>query len=247
MSATHSQPPLPGDIALPERWLRIGVTGPTDIDADQVRPRLRALFERFEQAGGGRKLALISCLAAGADQVAARAALGCPDNIVWAVLPGSLEAYRAGQAPAARAELDEILAHPQTRVRYELGLPLPADEADHQAATSQRRQDAYSHANTVMLSNADVLVALLRCGEPGSRAGSAATAARALAAGLPLIVLNTEDEHDAGRWQKGLRPEELYRLLRQRGPCWEGQGVGATRAPQEWLPELLEYLEGAPA
>jgi hypothetical protein len=112
---------------LPAVPIVIGVVGHRGIRPDQreaLKQTLKEIFDQFKRAYPKTPLVVLSALAEGADQVAARAALDA-GAFVRAPLPFPPEIYRQStsfDSDDGRRELDDLLAH--ERVEWFV-VPLP--------------------------------------------------------------------------------------------------------------------------
>lgn len=178
------------DNGLPAGPIVIGVVGHRGIrDADRaiLGEALRAVFREFRDAYPRTPLVVLSALAEGSDQVAARAALES-GAFVRAPLPFPPEIYRRSTSfdgEAGRAELDTILAH--ERVEWFV-VPLPDGMAGpgtdwHRVATDRTdeasqalRHACYANAGGYITRRCNVLIALQDERDQGHPRGPSGTA-----------------------------------------------------------------------
>ncbi|WP_433332310.1 hypothetical protein [Spirillospora sp. CA-294931] len=146
--------------------MRIAITGHRDLDChttDLVEAEIRALLARF-----GRNIVGVSCLAAGADQIFARAVLNLGGRLE-VVLPWA--GYETTLAGRARRGFDELRTRASaTRVLTRLG------------------QDSHSYlaAGLRLLDDADALIAVWDGHAARGRGGTAEIAHHARQRHLPV-------------------------------------------------------------
>lgn len=132
---------------------------------------------------------LISGLAEGADDLAARvlAATAARHRGVRFESAGVLafprESYRASRDASFRARFDEL--HDACAYVVEL------DGVHDEAKDSPRRQRAYRAQTTVLLRQADLLIAMTDASAPGRAGGTREAVRAALAFGLPVVLIDT--------------------------------------------------------
>lgn len=124
-------------------------------------------------------LTLISCLAEGADRIAAHAILSLPGGILRVVLPFAPDVYESDfGSPASRAEFRALLA----------------DAAEVVIVPVQgRRSECYRAAGCAAVDACDMLLAVWN-GLPGRGiGGTAAIVGYARTCGKPLVIIDSSD------------------------------------------------------
>jgi hypothetical protein len=226
------------------RAVVVATTGHTDIDALRAEP-LRALVRRAltevastaasalrsvarRSATPGRRgprLVLVSSLAPGADQIVADEALRCGYEL-HAVVPGTVESYRAQLEGPTRAEFDRLLHASSALVETGSALPTGRD-----ADAGRTRRAAYAEATTHMLRHSDLLVAIADILHRDDLGITGEGIRAALWTGRPVL------------WIDPSRADRLRWLSH----CSETQFAELQRAPaaSRFVPDLL--AEGEPA
>lgn len=184
--------------------LTLGITGHRDAleSADhQLAGQLRILFERLLDDYPHTSLELLSPLAAGADQIAARALLSLSDSgrvRLVAVLPMPRALYEQDFDPAERVEFDALLA----RADRVIELPVPAATTHAAvAAPGAARDRQYRDAGRFVSRQSQLLLALWDGTDNGSVGGTA----------------------DIVRYRERGHPDHLEESLLdldERGPTW---------------------------
>jgi hypothetical protein len=218
------------------RAVVVATTGHTDIDALRAEP-LRALVRRAltevastaasaprsvarRSASPGRRgprLVLVSSLAPGADQIVADEALRCGYEL-HAVVPGTVESYRAQLEEPTRAEFDRLLHASSALVETGSALPTGRD-------AGRTRRAAYAEATTHMLRHPDLLVAIADILQRDDLGITGEGIRAALWTGRPVL------------WIDPSRADRLRWL----SPCSETQFAELQRAPaaSRFVPDLL--------
>jgi hypothetical protein len=181
---------------LPDRVpLVIGVTGHRDVRSQDI-PRLEreigAIITRLRQdyLGGDSEtpLILLSALAEGADQIAARVALAQGVRLI-APLPMPLDEYRRdfdpGIAPGAAGDFEKNLSQAIAApvVLFTKGNSLEAVRAD-----TDKRAEQYRAVGLFIVQHCDVLIALWDGNEDDSAAGGTSEVVAFKRQGIPLSV-----------------------------------------------------------
>jgi len=195
---------------LPAVPLVLGAAGhcdPRAEDAEALRQTLAELFRQFKSAYPHTPLVLLSSLAEGADQLAARVALD-NDVFVRAPLPFPEEIYRQSTSfntDAARTALDELLADPRVEAFV---VPLPEGAAppgvDWGAVAADRVEDknrnvrraCYANAGGYIVRHCHALIALWdgKEGDPARPSGTAEYVAFKLQGKAPALYPWTDAE-----------------------------------------------------
>lgn len=164
--------------------LLIGVTGKLALGGvePQVREGLRRAFDAIDAASPHTPKVLLSALAAGADLLAAEAALARPGWRVIAPLPFSPELYRTDFKDAADlARFDAMLGHPE--VRAIVLDPLRNPKANRQYVGAElarspsgnpRRTLHYEQVGLFIAERCALLLAICPADEPPGRVGGSA-------------------------------------------------------------------------
>ncbi|MGH2941986.1 MAG: hypothetical protein ACRDLN_04340 [Solirubrobacteraceae bacterium] len=151
--------------------IRIGVTGHSNLTPESTQLVLGALRDALEpHAGNG--LHGITCLAAGADQLFARAVLGLGGR--YDVILPAPDYRDAVVKPANRADFDALLAD-ASDVRF-----MPFE-------TSGR--EAYMAASEALVTRSERLLAVWDGQPSDGRGGTADVVAHARNAGIPVDVI----------------------------------------------------------
>jgi hypothetical protein len=170
----------------------IGVTGHRDLRADDVPALETAVCKVFDELRGSMKstpLMLLSGLAEGADQLAARVALTCGAQL-GAVLPMPAPLYRSTLDEPARAPFDALIAQASVVIDLPLG-----DAAEEQLAESADARAARYEALAVFLATHCHALIALWDGVPSEKKGGTAQVVRYMLEGPPGIA---EEEPLAG-------------------------------------------------
>lgn len=209
--------------------IRIGVTGHRParlkgIDPEALEARLELLFDAIGAAlGGEARIDIVTCLAEGADSLAA----SCAMSRHWpfeAVLPFPVAAYAEDFAPGpARERFDAQLAA-ANRV-FALDCAREGDDAD---------TIAYERAGRVVLAQCDVLVAVWDGGPARGRGGTSQIVAEAVIADIPVLHLDPGNPQSAEILWSGLNAHDLG----------EESIETVARAPLDRLGEVLAALPG---
>jgi hypothetical protein len=198
-------PPL-APLAMPPLAFAVGVTGHRTVAGDTARIErsvqliLRRIAERLEAGRNGSpldrerpiSLRLLSMLAAGADQLAARAAQA--EGAGWqveAVLPFPADAYRAtlgdrlgdGEAERARTGFDALMAQRPRCFTFADWLPQPAGDR----VGDYWRDRRYRMIGQLLVRQTDLLIAIWDGGPPSGVGGTADVVSEALRVGLPVL------------------------------------------------------------
>ena len=194
--------------------LHIGVTGhrPPRLSRerfsavqDAVRLVLEKLADEFAEVlttDPEKSLCVITSLAEGADQLAARAALDCGMEI-QCPLPFHRDEYERDFPEAdARREYRRLLGYATTV------LELDGNRDDEGTA--------YLNAGRVMLEQSDVFLAIWDEGKAGGRGGTAQIVAEARETGIPVIVIQPSAPHDICVLDAENPNEEWMAVLRKR-------------------------------
>lgn len=186
---TARVPDLPFGLAVGVTGHRVGAAGRDAIEA--AAPTIGAVLAELARAAASVRAAnatffaaspsvlrLVSPLADGADQLAARLALDLGYSLE-AILPFPADVYATDFADPADADAFVDLSD-----RASATLELPGDRA--------HALDAYVNAGRAVIAHADVIVALWD-GEPArGRGGTAEIVEHALRRGLPVIHVHTD-------------------------------------------------------
>lgn len=176
--------------------LRVGVTGHRFLaEWARVAAGVEEALGRVAESFRGRRLAVLSSLAEGADRLVAQRALarGGGARLV-AVLPMPADAYAADfETEGSRAEFRELLA------RADEVVTLPARAA---------RADCYAAAGRYIVSRADVLLAVWDGGAEQGRGGTGEFVRLARAAGKPLARVHAGNRRPGTREPTSLGPEQ---------------------------------------
>jgi len=142
-------------------------------------------------APGPAKIALVSPLADGADQIAAEAALAQGFSLE-AVLPFGRADYGVDFDPTARTQFDDLLARATSIVE------LPGTRASE--------HDAYLMAGRATLSHSDLLIAVWDGQDSRGIGGTAEIVQLALVAGQPIIHVSTDADTPVSILWSGFDP-----------------------------------------
>jgi hypothetical protein len=180
------------------------------------------------------RLWLTSCLAAGADQLASRAAahLGYKLQVV---LPGHAELYREmirfpndrELERYARDEFDALLKLSHGNVT-DLGLPLPPE---NDAASKETRHKAYDAATRSMLRHCDLLIAIVDLVNRQDLGATGDAIATAIRAGKPIVWIDPT-RPDELRWLSHLSEKQFESLRQEPTP----------RAVTPIIPDVLDEV-----
>ena len=211
------------------RHIRIGVTGHRQarlagIDPAELEARIGALFDAVGAAmGEGARIEIVTCLAEGADSIAARCAMarGWPFEVV---LPFPAEIYAKDFADGpARERFDvELAAAHRT-------FALDCAREGEDAATL-----AYERAGRVVLAQCDILVGVWDGGPARGRGGTSQVITEAVAADIPVLHLDPRGNTPAQVLWSGLNAHDLG----------EESVESVARAPIERLGEVVTALPG---
>jgi hypothetical protein len=192
--------------ALVNRALREMKSAADDAVAQQcqrlgVKPSTRTSARTF----------IISCLAAGADQLVASEGLELGYTLL-AVLPGHADAYRQTirfpddpqRQANSRAQFDRLL-HAANGRTNDLAMPLPTGDAP---ADEQLRHNAYDAATRAMLRQCDILIALIDILHRKKLRATGDAVRYALRAGIPILWIDPS-RPDELRWLSHLSEEQF--------------------------------------
>lgn len=210
--------------------IRVGVAGHRlarmdGVDLASLASRTGVLLDTIaSEMGPGARIDLVTCLAEGADSIAAQSAIarGWP---LEAVLPFPREIYADDFAlgPSREAFDAELIA---ARRVFALDCPRGSSEADTLA---------YERAGRVVLAQCDVLVALWDGGPARGRGGTSQIVAEAVAEDIPVIHLNPSENGAPVILWSGLNAHDLG----------EETILTVARAPLERLGTVLAALPAA--
>jgi hypothetical protein len=206
--APQASPPAPTDQDLIP--IVLGVVGHRELrdsDVPALSAAIKAVLEEFQSAYPHTPLVLLSSLAAGADQLAARVALDCGWSI-RAPLPFPPDAFRAStsfQNDAERQALDQLLQ--DTRVEWFVA-PLPPTVAPPAGgwpsvvqgeAGRDLRRLCYANSGGYIVRHCHALLALWdgNPGDPNRPSGTAEIVAFQLS-GRPLALYPWRDAEPLG-------------------------------------------------
>ncbi|MFC7536327.1 DUF4231 domain-containing protein [Sphingomonas sp. GCM10030256] len=192
--------------------LRASLAGSLDLLRSRALALLQAEADWFEDAEP--RFTLVSPLASGVDQIAARAALDAGWEL-QAVLPLRRGDYRALQDTDSARELDALLAA-ATCV-----LELPGDADDP--------LDAYVMAGRATVAHADLLVAVWDGLPARGRGGTAQTVETALLRGTPILHLPVDQAEPRLLWS-ALDPAVITHTGNHRGSPATSDLVGRVLA-----------------
>lgn len=206
----------------------VGVTGHRDIrpqDAGHLAEGVRSALADVRHALGAGPVVVVSGLAAGADMLAAEAALaeGLP---VIAVLPMPRANYEADFAPADLARFRALLDDPRVSLRE---IPFPAGATPADLADPAQRDGQYARLADYLRRRANLLVALWD-GRPNGLPGGTGDVAHSYLAGQPGVVIDEVpasviDGEDCGN--------AVYWIPTRR--LGGGDGDGADPGPPRYL------------
>jgi hypothetical protein len=208
--------------------LRVGVTGHRlskmeGVDLAALAVRTSTLLDAIaSEMGTGARIDLVTCLADGADSIAAQVAMARGWRLE-AVLPFPRETYAEDFVPGpARAAFEAELTA-ATRV-FVFDCPRSTEDANLLA---------YERAGRVVLAQCDVLVALWDGGPARGRGGTSQIVAEAVAGDIPVIHLDPHDTAAPLILWSGLNAHDL------------GEETVATvaRAPLDSLGAVLAALQ----
>ncbi len=196
--------------------IRIGVTGHKDIPGSEVREAVRKQVRRVNDLHPSprtdTRLAVVSQLAAGADQLVAWQVLaeGCERGHkarLEALLPFERERYAEIQEfdREAREEFDRL---------FELAV-VPREEQGARGDTPAEREEAYEAAGRQLVGRCDVLIALWNGKKSGGPGGTASTLFHAASNAKPCIWIATDDLTVRDNFEHG-RAEPFYREVARR-------------------------------
>lgn len=175
---------------LPAVPIVIGIVGHRGIrkeNREDLKGKLKTVFEDFRKAYPSTPLVVLSALAEGADQVAARAAIAA-GAFVRAPLPFSPDVYRQSTSfgdEDARVELDDLLTHDQVEWFV---VPLPEGKAPagrdwlrvasdrDDPACKELRYTCYANAGGYITRRCHVLIAMQDERDGGKGRGPSGTA-----------------------------------------------------------------------
>lgn len=170
----------------------IGVTGHRDLRPDDVpalETAVRKVFDGLRRRMKSTPLMLLSALAEGADQLAARVALSCGVQL-GAVLPMPAPIYRSTLEGPAQQPFDALLA----RASVVIDLPLGDATEEQLAISADGRADRYEALAVFLATHCHALIALWD-GVPSEKKGGTAQVVRYMLEGPPGIA---EEEPLAG-------------------------------------------------
>lgn len=162
--------------------LIVGVTGhrdPRPSDLDNLRAQVREVFACLRARHPDAPLVLLTALAEGADQLAARVALEMDVPLI-AVLPLPADVYRQDFEGPARAAFDELLSAAE-EVRT---VPFVADNDRSNVDEPERRARQYAMAGAEVVRDSQLLLALWD-GEDNGKVGGTADVVRFRREGIP--------------------------------------------------------------
>jgi hypothetical protein len=207
--------------------IRVGVTGHRvgrlgGVDLEALAARTGALLDTIaSEMDPGARIDLVTCLAEGADSIAAQAAMA-RGWLLEAVLPLPREKYAKDftSDPSRTALEAQLLA--ATRV-FALDSANDSSEADTLA---------YERAGRVVLAQCDILVALWDGGPARGRGGTSQIVAEAVAGDIPVIHLDPRENDAPVILWSGLNAHDLG----------EETIETVARAPLEQLGAVLAAL-----
>jgi hypothetical protein len=181
VTAVH---PAPAALDVP---LVIGVTSHRNLAAHEIEPirqRLRDLFAQLRRDYPGLPLVLLSALAEGGDQLAAREALAAGARLI-APLPLPSPVYSADFGePAVRAEFEALCARAER-----LSMPLlPGNTLAGVAVPGVQRDRQYAQAGVFVASHCHILLALWDGRESDRLGGTAQVVRYALDGTMPGMI-----------------------------------------------------------
>ncbi len=167
--------------------LVVGVTSHRNLAADEIEPirqRIRDFFARLKVEYPGLPLVLLSALAEGGDQLAAREALVAGARLI-APLPLPPQTYAEDFAdPAVRAEF-EVLSGRAERLQMPL---LPGNTTAGIAVQGTQRDRQYAQAGVFIASHCHILLALWDGRESDRLGGTAQVVRYALDGTMPGMI-----------------------------------------------------------
>ncbi len=202
-------------------YLSIGVTGHRDL-LDEEKPalesRVRAFFEELEQRFPGLDLQLLTPLAAGGDQLAAKIAVERHIALV-AVLPMALDEYEKDfTAPAELKEFRRLLATAQRVIH----LPAAAGADEHSiAANAAARDRQYAQLGLFVSNHCQILLALWD-GKPAVTVGGTAQVVRYH---LTAVMEGFEDQQSSANLLADNENDLVYHIVCSRN---RSHGIPAT-------------------
>jgi hypothetical protein len=150
---------------------RIGVTGHMDLTAD-VANLIEVAIRHALAAHVGTDLIGVSCIAAGADSIFARAVLDLHGRLE-VIIPAA--DYRTTKVTAEHAPVFDDLLHRADKVTI-----MPYDTAN---------RDAYQAANETLLGSSDQLFAIWDGQDPGDNGGTGQVVRSAQNRGMPVTII----------------------------------------------------------
>lgn len=164
--------------------LRLGATGPTAVAETALQEAVDDILSAISEAAGPARLVVVTCMAAGTDQLVATRARQRPAT-VWGIVPGRVDSYAARMTAEARSRFETLRAASETVLELDMPLP-PGAEEEHRAL----RQRAYEEANLVMLEHTDILIAALSPDDQHKSGGAGETVAHAFALSIPVVLID---------------------------------------------------------
>jgi hypothetical protein len=250
-SGSPKTPPLP-----PAR-LRIGVTGhrPGDKLSDSHVAAVTVKFSNILQAIsseskrvcdsgcdglqlGAPELVLISALAAGADQIVAKAALE-QEWRLESVLPFVRDEYAKDFSGADLAQFNALLSRSSSVL-----------ELDGKRTGEVAKKRAYEAAGLVMLSNSDIVIAIWDEQPAGGLGGTALIVASAIEDGIPVVLVDPDGKEEPKLIWTGLtdlppgrpRIEELERRDALSSMTYVVESLILPPPPKDERDKLRAYL-----
>jgi conflict system pore-forming effector with SLATT domain len=208
--------------------LRLGVVGHRTIDAT---PALEEVVERevsllLVEAGRWTKtpvlLEIVSALSEGADRLVAERAMAVdPQSTLEVPLPMALEDYRRDfHSAESKAQFDRLLSRADRTVQ------LPARPS---------RNEAYHAVATYIVESCDVVLAIWDGRPERGPGGTAEVVHGARSAGLPLVWIDSGDEHRVRRERFDRPPPPLSELDRFNTRASAVPSGRLTKVTEEWL------------
>jgi hypothetical protein len=136
----------------------VGVTGHRDLrpaDVPMLEAAVRAVFDDLRHHRPATRIVLLSALAEGADQLAARVALACGVPLI-AVLPMPKRFYRSTLDGPSREPFDELAAQASEVIE----LPLGSVTLGELAASGAARAERYDALAVYLVKHSQALIAL---------------------------------------------------------------------------------------
>jgi hypothetical protein len=234
----------------------VGVTGPTSLEGfcvdcisrlldDALKHIKQCARDHFNDAGAeppAPRMSLISCLAAGTDQLASQRAHEAGYQL-YVVLPGDRDLYRQRLKAEVVPTYNQLLDVAGGNVT-ELPFELPDGPDD---ASRQKRYEAYDAASRYMVRRCDLLIAVADITGRQDLGATGEAIRMALRAGKPVLWIDPR-RPETLRWLSHLTEPEFVEVtsvrldLRDVPPLKEGPSSEKRYPPQVEQPESDRFV-----